>query len=139
MLAHLTAVRASVETLGYAVAIGRQPKPVPAQYVVLSAPSWQSPDESPLGGASGSLDALVRVKCVGPASESVLIMATRVRALLSPGPGRMTRVDVPSRAAFVAWLRSEFVAVDDSLTLLDGTHPTVAVDTYRITSERTSP
>ena len=139
MLAHLTAIAVRLGHLGYPVEIGRIGKPVPAQYVILSAPGWESPDEAPIGGAAGSLDAPVRIKCVATTTAGALIMAARVRDVLSPGPGRFLRLAIEGRAAEICWLRSEFAAVDDTFTLTDGTHPSVAVDTYRLHSERTTP
>ena len=135
MLAHVRAVRDRIVGLGYPTWIGRVVGRAPAQYVVLSAPGWGSPDEAPLGGASGSLDAVVRVMWVAANSEAALTMADRVRDVLSPGPGHRTRLDVADRVAGIAWERAEFVAPDPSVTLTDGTHPTVSVDSYRVQSE----
>lgn len=120
--------------LGYETGVGRLIKP-PATYIVLGGPGWGSPDDMPVCGVSGSLHAPVRIKCVSMApGDGVLIMSKRVRDLLSPGPGRWTHVDVADRVARIRWERAEFNAVDDTVTGVDGTHPAVAVDTYRLHS-----
>ena len=57
------------------------------------------------------------------------------QAAVAESVGDRTRLDVADRVAGIAWERAEFVAPDPSVTLTDGTHPTVSVDSYRVQSE----
>lgn len=134
MIEHLQAISARLASLGYATYLVYAPEVQP-QYLVLSGPSWATPDELPLSTTSDDLTTDIRVKAVTGTPEGVGVMLTRIRELLSP---RLAETSVPmaGRDFRLRFERSEFLEVDTDLTIT-GTnrHPAVGVDTYRLVSQ----
>lgn len=133
MIAQLNAVKAVTGALYethliYAVAPA-------AQYVVIEAPAWGDPEEGAVSGADESVSADIRVKAVGPTTDSVLIMLAALRDALCPD--RIpNRIAMAGNALWLRWTRSEFVAVDrDVFSPATNQHPAYGVDTYHLTSE----
>lgn len=104
------------------------------QYLILSLPPTGTPDEPRAAGASTDFAVDLRVKAVAGTPDGVRIMLRQVRDQLSPGM-------VPRQAVVDGWsltwrfLRSEFIDIDQSITLTTGRHPAFGVDSYRLTSE----
>lgn len=133
---HLKAVQTQLASLGYPVEVGFAPNT--GQYVVLTGPSWRSPDELALGPGDLGLDTEIRIKAVTGTVDGVAIMLRDIRALLTPGlvPARLPTAGWET---WIRWQRSEFVDVDESTTIT-GTnrHPAFGVETYQLTSDPTS-
>jgi hypothetical protein len=109
---------------------------VPAlPYVVLEGPGWGIPEEVADAGPAEELDVDLRVKVVGKSAAQVVTMLDIARRNLSPG-GQLTLVPMDDHMLETKYLRSEFVAADTSVTVLQSnTHPVVGVDSYRLTSQ----
>lgn len=106
-----------------------------APYYVLTSPSWNPSDERNVATQDDTLDATVRVKAVTGTADGVLKMLELARAELSPGLDS-SPLAVAGRSATIRFVRSEFVDVDQDVTLTDSNrHPFVGVDTYRIVSQ----
>lgn len=135
MIAHLEAMKAAAVALGYEVHIVHAVNPTSTSYVVLAAPGWESPEQVPVCGADGSLDAMVRVKAVSGTPSGVYKMLAKLRGLYSPGK-RWAPLTIEGRSAATKFVRSEFVGVDDSTTIT-GTdrNPAQGVDSYRLVSQ----
>ena len=133
MIAELTGLKARIETLTYPAFIVWATTP-PAQYVVLGAKGWESP-ESALCTTSSSIDTDIRVRAVTGTPEGVVIMLDRIRNLLSPSLAE-TKITVAGRDVAIRFVRSEFIDIDQDTTIT-GTnrHPAFGVDTYRLISE----
>lgn len=136
MIAHLKALAAVLEPLGYPVHLVWADT-VTSQYVVLGGRGWDRPEEMPVCGLTDDLDTDVRVRAVTGTVAGVGTMLTRIRSLLSPNMGE-TVVPMGGRTVRVRYERSEFLDVDRDTTIA-GTerHPAYGVDTYRLISEPT--
>ncbi len=133
MIAHLNAVKARIDALGFEVHIAHAATSS-TKYVVLSAPGWGASDEMPVCGVSDVLDADLRVKAVTGTATGVLEMLNLIRADLSPGL-RSAPLSVPGRVSSTKFTRSEFVAADTTTTTTaTNRHPVQGVDTYRLVS-----
>ena len=139
MMAHLTAVQARVTAAsGQRVDIAWSSMPGVVPYVVLTAPPWQDSDERGVCGAPAALDFEVRVKSVAGTVAAVVETLARVRADLSPD-SRLSPLVVAGRSATVQYVRSEFVDVDQSVTITStDRRPVFGVDTYRVVSQPTA-
>lgn len=105
-------------------------------YYVLTSPAYSPTDERSVADETdGAIDALVRVKAVTGTADGVLRMLDLARDELSPNL-EATPLTVAGRSATIRFVRSEFVDVDQDVTIT-GTdrHPFVGVDTYRIVSQ----
>lgn len=136
MLAHLDAIKARLVALnaaykGYVVAADANAAP---PYFIVSAPGWDAGEDVSIDAESNGLDSDVRVKAVAGTTAGVFTMLDAARDELSPSlaPEPLT---VAGRSAELAFVRSEFVDVDDSITLTNGKHPAFGVDTYHLSSE----
>lgn len=133
MIAHLNAVKARIEALGFEVHIAHAATSS-TKYVVLSAPGWDASGELPVCGVSDVLDADLHVKAVTGTATGVLEMLDLIRADLSPGL-RSAPLSVPGRVSSTKFARSEFVAADTTTTTTaTNRHPVQGVDTYRLVS-----
>jgi hypothetical protein len=137
VLAHLEALEASLEPLGYPVhriyapddALNELP------YLILEAAAWGDTIDMPVCGESDSLHDRVRVKAVGTNTDAVMKTLRRVRVLWSPSRS-WTTVPMAGRVLQVKFRRSEFVDVDRDVTLPSSNrHPGIGVDTYTIDSQ----
>ena len=134
MIEHLKALQASLAPLEYPTHLLWAAE-VSGQYLVLGSPAWSRPSDLPLCGASDDLDTDVRITAVTGTPEGVLTMLRRVRELWSPHL-RPSRVPMAGRDARIRFERSEFVTVDQDLTIPNtNRHPGVGVDTYRLVSQ----
>ena len=142
MRAHLNALKAALEPLGYPVHLfyahpltGQPEGTVPAvPYLVLRG-AWDAPEDMPLCGTSDGLDTTVYVTAAASTAEGASIVLGRVRALLSPSLSR-TSVPMAGRRMSVRWLRSEVEPqVDRDLRLPNSDrHPGFGVDSYHLNS-----
>ena len=143
MRAHLRAVAAALEPLGYPVhllhanppAETDDPHVVPrVPYLVLRG-AWRSPDDMPVCDATGYLDTSVYVTGTADTAEGALVVLDRVRNYLSPSLAA-TALVMQGRRAEVRWLRSEVPPQVDRDLRLPGSnrHPGFGVDSYRLTS-----
>lgn len=134
MKAHLDALKAALTPLNYTTHLFAAPV-ISSQYLILSSPSWGAGREKSVCGTDLSLDTEVRVKAVAGTPEGVLVMLRRVREVLGPDD-EWTPLAVAGRSAQTHFARSEFIGVDDSVTI-SGTdrRPGVGVDSYRLVSE----
>jgi hypothetical protein len=132
MKAHLDAVKARLSPTAATHLIwatGAHP------YYVLTSTGADLSDEDNVATQRDTLDALVRVKAVTGTADGVLKMLDLARAELSPGMDSSPLV-VAGRSATIRFVRSEFVDVDEDVTLTaTDRHPFVGVDTYRIVSQ----
>ena len=136
MLAHLKAIRDRLVALnpayrGYIVSADSNTAP---PYFIVSAPGWDAGEDVSIDSDSRGLDTDVRVMAVAGTTDGVFIMLDAARAALSPllAPKPLA---VTGRKAETQWTRSEFVDIDDSITLTTGKHPAFGVDTYHLSSE----
>lgn len=137
MRAHLDAMKASLEPLGYPVfAVWAEDDALAAlPYLVIEVPGWDRAAEDSLDDMSDSLLTDVRVKAVAGTPEGVLSVLSRVRGAWSPS-GAWTSLTVPDRVARIHYERSEFVGVDRDFVIPGSTrHPAFGVDTYTLSSE----
>lgn len=134
MIEHLQALKASLVPLSYPTHM-LWASEVTGQYLVLGSPGWTRPGEMPLCGESDDLDTDIRVTAVTGTPDGVLTMLARVRGLWSPRLAQ-TRVPMAGRDVRLRFVRSEFVTVDQDVTLANTSrHPGVGVDTYRLVSQ----
>lgn len=107
----------------------------PVQYLIWQAPGWGAPDDLPLSGDSTTLDTDIRLLARSLTGEAVGRILQQAHDLISPGllPALFT---VAGRRATIRWVRSEFIAVDQDVTIGAGTHPAYGIDTYHIHSQR---
>ena len=135
MIGELASVEARIEAAkGYRTEQGWSSAITPP-YVVLEAPGWDDSDEEGVCGPDGTLDAQFRVKAVNGTDAGARAMLAAIRADLSP-LSRWTTLTVAGRSARVKFVRSEFVGVDESVTITNtNRHPSVGVDTYRVVSQ----
>lgn len=134
MIRHLQAMKSLIEAAGFEVwlidATGstRWPR-------VTITPAYARPGvDRPLSGSRDDIDEDVRVTSAGLAAESVVPVAARVRAILSPGNGP-GRLDVPGRSAAVQFVRRELTGVDRGITdTATDRHPIYTVETFRLVS-----
>lgn len=133
MIAHVAAIKAAVETLGFEVHVAHAVTSS-TKYVVLSAPGWDASGELPVCGVSDVLDTDLRVKAVTGTATGVMVMLDLIRDLLSPGLA-WAPLAVDGRSAATKFTRSEFVGVDPTVTITaTNRHPAQGVDTYRLVS-----
>lgn len=131
MLAALMALKARSVGLGYETHLGMVPGPtVPAQYVVLRAPSADTDGDRALADA-GSYDAPVFVTAATGTVEGVFKMLDRLRDTL---PGLLA---VDGRRIEVVWEASEVEPeLDLTLTRTEtNQHPAYGVERYRVYSQ----
>lgn len=105
------------------------------RYFVVSATGADLSDEDNVATQRDTFDALVRVKAVTGTPEGVYTLLDLARDELSPDFASSS-LTVAGRKAEIRFVRSEFVDVDQDVTIT-GTdrHPAVGVDTYRIVSQ----
>ncbi len=143
MRAHLRALAAHLEQLGYPVHLYRAHgavatdgvEVVPAvPYLVLGG-AWDSGDEAAVCNETDTLDTEFRVTATATTAEGAGVVLDRVRGLLSPRAG-WSVVPMAGRAASVKRARSEVEpSVDMDLRLPNSNrHPGFAVDSYRLRS-----
>ncbi|MDO5534118.1 MAG: hypothetical protein Q4F65_05655 [Propionibacteriaceae bacterium] len=142
MRAHLRAVVAALEPLGYPVHLLHANPPgddastvPPVPYLVLRG-AWANPDDMPACDATDDLDTALFITGTASTAEGALVVLDRVRRHLSPSM-RPTRLDLAGRAAQVRWVRNEVEPqVDRDLRLPNSNrHPGFGVDSYRLTSQ----
>lgn len=133
MRAELKAVKAALEAAGTTTYIGWSDRVSPP-YFVLTGPGWDA-HELALSDDKDTLDAEFRVKAVGGNADAVYALLAKARGVLSPGFAEAP-LTVTGRVARTKWVRSEFVDIDDSVTITDSNqHPAVGVDSYRVVSQ----
>lgn len=132
MLAHLKAVQAAVEALGYIVELGMVPGPtVPDQYVVVRGPANGTDSDTPLAPDT-TFDVPMWLTAATGTIDGAYIMLTAIKAALDG-----VTLDVAGRYVFAAWEASE---VDPELDLTltrtsSNQHPAYGVDQYRLYSQ----
>ena len=136
MRAELNAVKARLVALdpkyrGFLVAADANTAP---PYWIIDAPGLGVGEDVSIDAETRGVDSDFRVKAVAGTVDGVFIMLDAARAVLSPvlAPAPL---EVAGRFAETRWVRSEFVDVDDSITLMSGKHPAFGVDTYHLSSE----
>lgn len=136
MLEHLKAIRTRLVGLnaayrGFVVTADSNTAP---PYWIIEAPGLDIGEDVSIDAEQAGIDSDFRVKAVAGTSDGVFNMLDEARAILSPNlaPAPLT---VAGRRAETRWVRSEFVDVDDSITLTNGRHPAFGVDTYHLSSE----
>jgi|SRR5690625_364769 len=102
---------------------------------VTIAPAYGRPGvDRPLSDDRDDLDEDVRVTSAGLTPESAVPLASRVRAILSPGNGPRV-LDVPGCSATVQFVRHEITEVDrDAADTATGRFPIYTVETFRLVS-----
>lgn len=137
MLAHMQALSASLEPLGYPVHHIYAPSDALSSlpYLILESAAWGDAIDLPVCGASDSLHDRLRVKAVAANPDAVMTVLGRVRSLWSPSR-TWTTIPTPGRLAQIQFTRSEAVYVDRDVTL-PGTnrHPALGVDSYTLDSQ----
>lgn len=130
MKAHLEAIRAKLAA-GYPVDLFTPESGRTGQYASVEAPAWaDDPDHELCPSAAFQTD--VRIRAVNLRGDAVAQMLSAIRRKIE-GP-----LTVPGRHAVLVWIRSEFIAIDDTVT--DPTtsrHPAYGVDTYLLASQPT--
>ena len=134
MIAHLNAVKALIEGLGFEVWIAdatgskRWPR-------VTITPAYGRPGvDRPLSDDRADIDEDIRVTSAGLTPESALGVAGRVRDVLSPGHG-WGRLDVQGRSASLRFVRHELTNTDrEAADTATNRFPTYTVETFRIVS-----
>lgn len=129
---HLDAVKARLDDTAttYLVwATGTHP------YYVLTSPALDLSDEENVATQRDTFDFPVRVKAVTGTADGALKLLDLARDELSPDLESSALV-VAGRDAHIRFERSEFVDVDEDVTITaTNRHPFVGVDTYRIVSQ----
>lgn len=137
MLAHMQALSASLEPLGYPVYRIYAPSDALSSlpYLILESGAWGEAIDLPVCGASDSLHDRLRVKAVAANPDAVMTVLGRVRSLWSPSR-TWTTIPMSGRLAQIQFTRSEAVYVDRDVTL-PGTnrHPALGVDSYTLDSQ----
>lgn len=137
MLAHMQALSASLEPLGYPVYHIYAPSDALSSlpYLILESGAWGEAIDLPVCGASDSLHDRLRVKAVAANPDAVMTVLGRVRSLWSPSR-TWTTIPMDARVLQVQFTRSEAVYVDRDVTL-PGTnrHPALGVDSYTLDSQ----
>lgn len=132
---HLDAIKADLAFLAYPT-WRYWADEVTGQYLVLSAPAWDRPEE-PAIGPNDDLDTQLRIKAVAGTTTGVVTMLRKIREQLSPQQLEH-QVPMAGRIVRTRYVRSEFVDVDrDAVIVGTNRHPAVGVDTYRLLSEPT--
>ena len=104
-------------------------------YFVLTSSALDMSEEANVASEHDTIDAFVRVKAVTGTADGVLKMLELARDELSPNLDSSS-LTVDGRSARIRFVRSEFVDVDQDVTITDtNRHPFVGVDTYRIVSQ----
>lgn len=133
MKAHLAAIKADLSAEA-ATFVGWADPLTPTPYFVISAPAHGRGEGSVRGDAPLAVD--VRVKAVAGTTDGVLellALAKARRASVNDGP---VSLSVEGRYATTHFVRSEFVAPDQSSTTTEtNRHRVVGVDTYRLISQ----
>lgn len=135
MIAHIKAVEALLEPLGYTVHRWTAPV-VSAQYVILSTAAHDGDLEDGLVDCGEAFATDLQVKAVAGTPDGVVIMLARIRGVLSPARGEAA-VPLDGRHVVTHYVRSEHVPIVDRDVTITGTnrHPAHAVDTYRLVSQ----
>lgn len=142
MRAHLRAVAARLEVLGYPVHLYRA-NPLagedegtvpPVPYLVLNG-SWGVGDEIPVCDETETLDTEFRLTATATTAEGAGVVLERARGLLSPR-ANWTAVPMTDRVVQVKRARAEIVPTVDMDLRLPGSnrHPGFGVDSYRLHS-----
>lgn len=103
------------------------------QVIVVQPQTTGEPLEESAAMAGRDFAVDVRIKAIAGAPDGVLPMLDRVRDILAP-ERRWSSLVVPGALVQIRWLRSELATADTEVTFVDGSHPGVGVDTYRLTS-----
>lgn len=129
MLAHITAVKALLAPLGYAVYYVDVPEAPAFPYVLLWGTGGIAGPEQPMSGPADLTDRL-GVTCVAGTPEGVLIAAARVRGVLDGAEPA-----VAGRRVWLSLWDSRAVQVDREVTIPNtNRHPAYGVDLYALTS-----
>lgn len=139
MRAHLRALAAHLEPLGYPVHLyraegARAEETPPVPFLVLGG-SWSRGEDAPLCDSTETLDTTIRITGTASTTEGAGVVMDRVRLLLSPGGG-WSSVPMEGRAVQVKRLRAEVDPMADPDLRLPNSdrHPGFGVDSYRLRS-----
>lgn len=136
MLAHLEAVRAALEPLGYGSHLISVTDPIPAPPYWLIWSSVGRTVAPTVDDAHTDIEDFVRLTAVAATPEFVYGMHAQARDILTPG-GLPGRLEVAGRSAWLRPAGFEPPSVEvDFPVVIPGTslHPHYAVDIYRLTS-----
>lgn len=129
MLAHITAIKALLAPLGYAVYYVDVPEAPTLPYVLLWGTGGVAGPERPLSGPADLTDRL-GVTCVAGTPDGVLIVTGRVRGALDGA-----RPTVVGRSVWLNLWDARAVQVDREVTIPNtNRHPAYGVDLYALTS-----
>lgn len=133
MRAHIAAIKALIPS-AYTVYFVDVPDAPTYPYVLLWTSAGSPGVEANMCGANLDIDAVVGVTHVATSPDGVLAATAKTRPALQPG-GRIKRLAVPDRAAWIEFYDAQNVQVDRDVTLPSSNrHPAYAVDLYRLTS-----
>src|SRR5690625_1595673 len=130
MIDHLRAMQSLIEARFTCHLVGA-PDDASYPYVIVGV-GYERDGERPASDRLDSLDADVRVNCVGTSAASALGLLRDVRQILSPDK-RRTPLAVPGRRASLKFLRHEMTEVDrDVAVTATGTFPVFAIDSFHL-------
>lgn len=101
-------------------------------------PAYGVLGDRPLSDDVTEVEQDIRVTAAGASTEAALAAAERARTCLSPGLG-WRRVTTPGWSTSAKFVRHEMTEVDRDVQLTGtDTHPVYTVETFHVSSERTS-